>query len=163
VTLTDPSPVATKRKAESPSVEHSQDRTCKRVCAGQGSDKKALVREELTSIVNDFSAILRTRLTAICDILCPAELDSPLPPSNASCSSNAPGPLAPSSPVSPVDGTEREKALMLVAEFWKADTTRRKQLRNQAKAAQVFPYFEDEIQKANARRKTGLEGRIRQH
>jgi hypothetical protein len=144
-------------------VEHLLDRSCKRVCAGQGSDRKALVAKELTSIVDDISVILKARLTAICDILYPADLDSPVQPSDAGHSPDTPGPLAPSSPLSPVEVTKREKALMLVAEFWEADTTRKKQLRNQAKAAQVFSYFEDEIQKANARRKTGLEGRIRQH
>jgi hypothetical protein len=65
--------------------------------------------------------------------------------------------------VSPVEVARKEKALMLVAEFLTADGPRRKQLRKQAKAAQVFSYFENEIQKANSRRKTGLEGRIRQH
>jgi hypothetical protein len=144
-------------------VEHLEHRSRKRVCARQGSDKKALVCKELTSIVDDFSVILRTRLTTICDILYPADLDSPVQPSDAGHSPDTLGPLAPSSPVCPVEVTKREKALVLVAEFWKADTTRKKQLRNQAKAAQVFSYFEDEIQNANARRKAGLEGRIRQH
>jgi hypothetical protein len=167
VTLTDHPPVATKRKAESPSVDHSQDRSCKRVCAGQGTDRKALVRAEITSMVDDFSVILKTRLTAICDILYPAEIDSPTAqpsqPSDALHSPDTPGPLALSSPVSPVEVARKEKALMLVAEFLTADGPRRKQLRKQAKAAQVFSYFENEIQKANSRRKTGLEGRIRQH
>ena len=81
VTLTDHMPVATKRKAESPSVEHLQDRSCKRVCAGQVTDRKALVRAEIASMVDDFSVILKTRLTAICDILHPAEIDIPHLPS----------------------------------------------------------------------------------
>jgi hypothetical protein len=117
-------------------------------------------------MVDDFSIALKTRLTVICDILYPFEVDSsaalPSQPSDALNSPDTPGPLAPSSPVSPVEVARKEKALMLVAEFWTADSSRRKQLRQQAKAAQVFSYFENEIQKANSQRKTGLEGRIRQ-
>jgi hypothetical protein len=137
------------------------------MCAAQVTDRKALVRAEISSMVDDFSIILKTSLTAICDILYPAEIHSPaaqpFQPSDALHSSDTPGPLALSSPASLVEAARKEKALMLVAELWKADGSRRKQLRKQAKAAQVFSSFEKGIQKANSRRKTGLEGRIRQH
>ena len=156
-------PPAPKRKAESSSVEHSQARSRKRVCAGPATDKKALVCEELTAIVDDFSIVLKTRLTAICDILYSTGIDLPPPTSDTVPSLNTPGPLTPSSTVSPVEVVKRQKALALVAEFWKADRPQRKHLRNQAKAEQVYLYFEDEIQKANTRRKAGLEDRIRQY
>lgn len=160
VALADRTPLALKRKAESLPVEHSQG---KRACVGPATDKKALVVKELTAVVDDFSIVLKTRLTAICDILYSTEIDLPPPTSDTVSSLNTPGPLTPPSPVSPVEVVKREKARALVAEFWNADRTRRKHLRNQAKAEQVFSYFEDEIQKGNIRRQAGLEDRIRQH
>ena len=68
-------------------------------------------------MIDDCSIVLKTRLTAICDILYSIEIDPPSPTSDAVHALDTLGPLPPSSPVSPVEVVKREKALVLVAEF----------------------------------------------
>ena len=115
--MVEQTPLAPKRKAESPSVEYPQDRSYKRIYAGRVANKKALIYKELTAIIDDYSIVLKTRLTAIYNILYSTEINPPSLTSDAIHTLDTLGPLPPSSPVSPVEVVKREKALVLVAEF----------------------------------------------
>jgi hypothetical protein len=55
----------------------------------------------------------------------------------------------------------KQFARELATRFHNANKVEKKTLRNHAKDAGVFSFFEDEIQTANARRKTTVEDRIR--
>jgi hypothetical protein len=172
---------APKRKAESPPADIPSDHAEKRLC---DRDYRASVRRRSTPIRTQIKPLvdqLSTVLTTICEMLeivQPEPQATPLTQHTArSCSAAPPSPTVahityveptldhkPSALVPPsrldLDIRRKEFALELATQFSTADNTGKKSLRKQAKAAGVFSYFEDEVQKSNPQHKSGIENRL---